>query len=126
MSDVIHIIRPAIQTLLLEDLDPNLAHLQKSVIVSDASESSAYVFECDSLSLIQEYPFSLSEQQQSSSMRELLAVHRVFVSMPDFIESKRGSQLVWVTDSQVMCYFLNKGSRVRNIQRIILDITSYV
>lgn len=91
-------------------------------MVSDSSLHKAFIYECDSIKYVEEFPFQLGEQQQSSSLRELLAIHRVCTLNPEFFASKANTMIIWVTDSAVMCHFLNKGSRIPIIQKMILDI----
>lgn len=116
------VIKPVLQDVLLSEVDPQLLSLQTITMVSDSSDTRAFVFECDKLRIVQEFPFSLTEAGQSSSMRELLAVHRLCMHREDFLKLHSGCQLLWLTDSMVMQWFLTRGSRIPAVQKIILDI----
>lgn len=117
-----HVIRPHAQELWLKDADPVLQQLSTTIMVSDSSNKKSFVYEADSINYVEEFLFNMTESQQSSSLRELLAVHRVCTETPDFFADKKDSQVIWITDSMVMCYFLTRGSRIPDIQRVILDI----
>lgn len=72
--------------------------------------------------MINEYMFKPEEREMSSGARELLAVREAFNSHNSFFRAQKGSVIIWMTDSQVCHSFLTKGSRVQEIQEILLDI----
>ena len=118
----VHVLRPVERDYLLKDWDPRDDNLEISTIVSDASDSRAYTYEADTLRLSADFPFNMNEQKQSSSLRELLSVKNIFEHRPDFIKEKAGKGICWLTDSQVLVWFLTRGSKKVDIQKIILKI----
>ena len=69
-----------------------------------------------------EYLFSQSEQQLSSGFRELLSVDKAFDYYSEYFASKKGCIIIWITDSACLCSFLEKGSRILEIQKIVIKI----
>ena len=118
---VINIVQPAKQAVLLEAVDPLDIARVESVMVSDSSESRAYVYEAEQLRYIKEFPFEYSEMQQSSTLRELLAVVNMFKQEP-FLQQNRHKTVVWCTDNRGLVSILNRGSRVQILQRHVIDI----
>ena len=116
------VIQPCHQKVVIEDFDPQLKDLETSLIVSDASDAQSFVYEADSFRLIREYPFSMDETRQSSTLRELLSIHRVFSLEQDYIASKRGTILLWLTDSQPLVSIIRRGSRIPKLQQLVIDI----
>ena len=92
-------------------------------MVSDSSETKAFIYEADQLRVIQEYPFELDEQQQSSTFRELLAVYHIFLHNDRFLELNKGQAVAWLTDNRAVVSILQRGSRVDQIQQLAMDIT---
>ena len=117
----INIIQPAKQAVLLEAVDPlEIARLE-SVMVSDSSDSRAFVYEAEQLRIVKEFPFEMSEIQQSSTLRELLAVSKMF-QQEAFLEQNRHKTVAWCSDNRGMVSILNRGSRVEILQRHVIDI----
>ena len=118
---VINIIQPAKQAVLLEAVDPLDITQIESIMVSDSSESRAYVFEAEQLRFIKEFPFEYDEMQQSSTLRELLAVVKMF-EQESFLQQNRHKTVVWCTDNRGLVSILNRGSRVEILQRHVINI----
>ena len=108
----VHVLKPAEKTYLLQDWDPNDDKLDLSTIVSDSSDTRSFIYEADSFRLAADFPFNLTEQSQSSSLRELYSIKKLFESKEDFVKEKAGKGILWLTDSQVMVWFLKRGSKV--------------
>jgi hypothetical protein len=107
--------------VLLEAVDPlDIARLE-SIMVSDSSESRAYVYEAEKLRFIQEFPFNFTEIQQSSTLRELLAVVRMFEQEP-FLKQNEHKTVAWCSDNRGLVSILNRGSRVEILQRHVINI----
>ena len=117
-----HIVHPAQSTYSTDQWNPNESEESLIKMVSDSSSTQAFVFEGDQFRLVREYPFDLSEVEKSSTFRELAAVSRLFTHDTSYIKSIRGATLVWITDSQSLVHILTKGSRVQELQKIILNI----
>lgn len=88
----------------------------------DASDKAAYVFKSGDITCAKEFPFLLSESQASSSYRELLAIHRSFTVCPDFFHLMKGKLVIWLLDNQSVPFILNNGSKVKNLQTLVIDI----
>ena len=97
----IEVLKPEIKTIWLDKIDPVLAALPRAMIVSDASLSSAYYYEADEFRLAREIQHEADEKEQSSSLRELLSVYKMLQTETAYLEEKKGSLIVWFTDSQV-------------------------
>lgn len=110
----IEIIKPEKQTIWLDKIDPDLAALPRAMIVSDASLSSAYYYEADEFCLAREIQHEADEQEQSSSFRELLSVYKMMKTETDYLEERRGSLIVWFTDSQVSQNTINNVHTLDN------------
>lgn len=69
-----------------------------------------------------EYLFTPTQSELSSGYRELLALWHSFNIYDSYFRNQRGKVIVWLTDSSCLVSFLNKGSRIRSIQRTLLEI----
>lgn len=69
-----------------------------------------------------EYMFTQDERQLSSGYRELISVFHAFNTYEKFFISKKGSIIIWMTDSSCLVSFLEKGSRVLAIQKLVIQI----
>ncbi len=107
---------------LISNIDPAHCNLDASTIISDASHSETYAYIAGKCSLVSNYIFDPTEQELSSSFRELLAISHAFVKFYNFLSTQRNKIVIWITDNQCVFSFLNKGSRVPAIQRILLKI----
>ena len=107
---------------LISDIDPAHFNLNASTIISDASNSETYAYISGKCSLVSNYIFTPEEQELSSSFRELLAISHGFSKFENFLKTQRNKIVIWITDNQCVFSFLNKGSRVPAIQRILLQI----
>ena len=91
------------------------------VMVSDASEQAAFIYEADAFKLVEEYAFNEQERGLSSGARELQAVMKALTYRPDYFVANPG-RVYWITDSKNIYYFLKKGSRKSHIQKMVIDI----
>ncbi len=91
-------------------------------MVSDSSSSSAYVYECEKLRVICDFPFSMEQSEQSSTFRECLAIFNIFTTNFEFLKSNSNLTVVWLTDNQCLPTIISRGSRVRIIQDLAIAI----
>lgn len=91
------------------------------VMVSDASDKVAFVYEAESFNLVEEYGFSQQEMEMSSGVRELQAVSKALSHRADYFVENPG-RVYWITDSKNVYYFLKKGSRKSHIQKMVMGI----
>ena len=116
------IVKPAHKTYLLENWDPNNDARELITMVSDASDKSAYIFQADTFQIVAEFPFNDNEAQASSTLRELSAIHKLLTVNEDFLRNNKGRLILWLTDSQSLCHIMRRGSRVRQLQGMVLKI----
>ena len=90
--------------------------------VSDSSQLQSFVYNADeSFSLVNEFIFTQSEINLSSSHRELLSIIKTLEKDFEWFEKHPGI-VYWLTDSQNVHNFLNRGSRKPEIQRDVVTI----
>lgn len=116
------IVKPVHKSYLLTEWNPKDDDRKLITMVSDASETTAYVFQADSLKVVKEYPFDLSTSQASSTLRELTAIYRLFTEDEGFLQDNQHKMILWLTDSQVLCHIMRRGSRVLELQERVLEI----
>ena len=116
------IVSPRKQEYELNQVDPAMVNSITSFMVSDASASKAYIYEANDMKEVMEFPFNLKEQAQSSTYRELLAIHRLVTSDPSYMQKHADSTVVWLTDNFPMTTVIRRGSRVPALQTLVLDI----
>ena len=91
--------------------------------VSDSSEIKAVSYNpCKLGSEISVHSFSVSEAQLSSSAREFLAVFTAIERLETKFKDSGVSTLYWVTDSKVLTIWLQKGSKVITIQKMLVKL----
>jgi hypothetical protein len=104
---------------LVADSDVDLPNL----IVSDASQSHAFVYLADgTFTYARDYPFTAADAAASSSHRELLAVCLALESDGPFLLQRSAGHVYWQTDSENSARFMLHGSRRPSIQRIVVRI----
>ena len=109
------------------DLEKASWELQESerLWVSDSSDIKAVAYNPYKIgSEISVHSFSVSETMLSSSAREFLAVSTTIERMQERFLSSGLSTLYWLTDSQVLVTWLQKGSKVLTIQRKLVELFS--
>ncbi len=116
------ILKPAHKTYLLDGWDPRDDDRELITMVSDASNKSAYVFQADEFKIVADFPFDDDEAQASSTLRELSAIFKLLTCNEDFLNANKGRLILWLTDSQSLCHIMRRGSRVRQLQGMILKI----
>ena len=113
----------------LEEGDLKKASLElqetEGLWVSDSSDIKAVAYNPYKIgSEISIHSFSVSETELSSSAREFLAVSTTITRMQEQLLSSGLSTLYWLTDSQVLAIWLQKGSKVLTIQRKLVELFS--
>ena len=116
------ILKPAHKTYLLEGWDPKDDARELITMVSDASATTAFVYQADTFNIVAEFPFNDNEKQTSSTLRELSAIFKLLTSDEKFLKENRGRMVLWLTDSQSLCHIMRRGSRVRQLQEMVLKI----
>ena len=119
---VVAVMDPTQIELIINDVDPLDMEKERHVFVSDSSDSKAFFFKAGELRITDEYMFTPTEAQLSSSFRELLAVEKSFIMYSEYFKTLSGALLIWVTDSACLVSFLEKGSRVPMIQKTVMRI----
>ncbi len=117
-----HILKPAHKKYLLENWDPRNDERDLITMVSDPSDTRAYVYKADDFQIVTEFPFSMDEATSSSTLRELSAIHKLFLSDKGFLYDNQHKLILWLTDSMNLCHIMRRGSRIRSLQRMVLDI----
>ena len=92
------------------------------LIISDASDSHAFIFYKDSFIRSQEFEFDEEERNLSSGHRELLATLKFLQHCKETKVKFSSSIVYWQTDSKNNFTFLSKGSRKSRIQQDIVKI----
>ena len=121
-SKEMEIIKPFHKTYLLQDWNPSDSEKELLTMVSDASDSRAFVYQADSFKIVEEFPFNLTESQASSTFRELSAIFKLLTKDESFLNDNKGRVILWMTDSQALCHIMRRGSRVKNLQDMVLEI----
>ena len=111
-QEVSHFIK---QVCYSEELLPDL-------VVSDASESHAFVFHKDQFIKVQDFEFDEYETTLSSGHRELLATLKYLEHCKKTKFQFTSPIIYWQTDSKNNFSFLTKGSRKPRIQKDIVKI----
>ena len=95
----------------------------ESLWVSDSSTIKAVAYNVHNIGKeISIHEFSVSERELSSSARELLAVYNALRRLRSEIKEAKISTLYWVTDSQVLTVWLQKGTKIIYAQEKIVEI----
>ena len=111
------------ETDRLVSLVQSTEEMLDNLYVSDASDTHVYIYKADGqFQLVREFHFSEEESSASSGYRELLAVHKTLQSDPASFAGHAGGLVFWKTDSKNCYSFLSKGSRLPDVQRLVVDI----
>ena len=102
-------------------IDPKLTQLIENIVVSDSSDQFSYTFDVKKKTFL-EIEFNENEKQSSSTYRELLSIRFFLENKPEFFKEYKDKCLIWLTDSQCLFYIFNRGSRIKELQKIILEI----
>lgn len=106
-------------TLEIQTTNSNM----KNLIVSDASDSQAFVYCADgTFKYVQDFEFTQAESSLSSGHRELLSVKFALEKTPDFFKQFSPGKIFWQTDSRNVFTFLRRGSRQPDIQSDVVKI----
>ena len=92
------------------------------LIVSDASDSHAFIFHKDKFIQAQEFEFDEEERTLSSGHRELLATVKFLEHCKKENIKFKSSIVYWQTDSKNNFSFLSKGSRKPMIQQDVVKV----
>lgn len=91
------------------------------VVVSDASEMGLFAFQYfDKYEIIAARRFTEEEAKMSSTKRELLALHAVYVS--NAADKFKNSKVDHYTDNQAVESIMEIGSRKPELQNLVLEI----
>lgn len=91
----------------------------EKIIVSDASETKVFVYDLiNNGETILSVNLSHDEKSLSSGHRELLAIQKTLEHWT-VTNYPRGLKLFWITDSENVVSFINKGSNKPHVQRAI-------
>jgi hypothetical protein len=94
-----------------------------NLFVSDASDSHAFIYKADGhFQTVMDFEFSDKESLASSGFRELLAVQKALQAEPGQFREFKGGTIFWQTDSKNCYSFLSRGSRIPEVQRLVMDI----
>ena len=93
-----------------------------NLVISDASDTNAFVYSSGEISLIRNFEFSESERSLSSGQHELRAVLLMLMTDKEKLRSADKQILYWQTDSHNCYSFLNRGSKLRHIQTDVRKI----
>ena len=96
--------------------------INENMLISDASDNSAFIFAKGDIQLVEDFVFSPSERNFSSSHRELIGLLKAMQKNPEYFRNLSNSTLYWQTDSQNAAKFVIKGSRKSKIQEDVLKI----
>ena len=96
----------------------------KNLMVSDASETSAFVYHDGQVELINDHEFDNFEKSTSSGHRELLAVIKTLESEQNlsFFTKLNNRRIYSQTDSKNSFIFMSRGSRVPSIQKDVFKL----
>ena len=111
--------------IVRKHVDPHEYDRQWKIFCSDASESSAYVFEVDKNSFAAIYEHSPEEKITSSSFRELLSIIKTIEHHPHIFQSKEPKNILWLSDSQVLRQWTQVGSRIKIVQKLLIQIFEF-
>lgn len=93
-------------------------HTLKLIVSSDASDKGIGAI-CVSKSLICHRPFNSRERNNSSTWRELEAIHFALISFGKFM---RDTSVKWFTDNRAAMYITRSGSSKDDLQTLALKI----
>ena len=93
-----------------------------NLIISDASDTTAFVFLKDKFVQTKEFEFDAEEQDLSSGHRELLATLKFLEDCKQNKVKFSSSIVYWQTDSKNNFIFLSRGSRKSRIQQDVVSI----
>ena len=111
--------------ILVKDNDPFETEKELKIFVSDASDSCSFIYEANSNNFSKTFVHSVTESEESSSFRELLALYKLIKFHPDIFLEFNGNSVLWITDSQVFSCWMRIGSKRKNVQRMLLDILKF-
>ena len=90
-------------------------------IASDASSRGCFVYRIGSTTRLFSRPFTVAESLESSTFKELSAIHGVWTD-PANLEEFRGKTVGHYTDSKSTVAILGGGSRNQKLQSLAIDI----
>jgi len=94
-----------------------------NLLVSDASESHAFVYLADgTFRFVADFPFLDDQRGASSTLRELLALSKTLLLDGQSFLAKNLRLLYWQTDNKACTWIIQHGSRNPTLQRIVFTI----
>ena len=100
--------------------EPSIVKFEFSV-AGDASDRGFFVYRVDSKQRLFSRPFSVAESQQSSTFKELTAVHETWTNM-DILKEFSNNTVGHYTDNKAVTFILSGGSRNPGLQKLSLEI----
>ena len=116
------ILKPFHKKYLLSDWNPSDNDKELLTMVSDASSHTAYLYQANDFKIVEEFPFNLRESAASSTLRELSAIFKLLTKDESFLKQNQGKLILWMTDSQSLCHIMRRGSRIKELQAMVLEI----
>ena len=100
----------------------NTSEKVDNLFVSDASESSAFIFYSGDFHLVNDFEFDNFEKNTSSGHRELLAVVKTLENEEneEVFKNLKSRRIYWQTDSKNNFIFMSRGSKKPDIQRDVI------
>jgi hypothetical protein len=93
------------------------------LLVSDASETNAFVFLADgTFRLVSDFAFTTDQMAASSTVRELLALSQSLQQDGHLLQQAGVKTLYWQTDNKACTWIVPNGSRNRHLQRLVFTI----
>lgn len=90
-------------------------------LASDASDRGCFVYRIGSSNRLFSRPFTAAESRESSTYKELSAIHGVWTD-PVILEEFRGKTVGHYTDSKSTVAILGGGSRNTKLQKLVVEI----
>ena len=100
--------------------EPTICNFEYSV-VGDVSDRGFFVYKVNSKQRLFSRPFTAVEFQESSTFRELTAVHETWTN-EDILAEFSGKTVGHYTDNKAVTYILSGGSRNFRLQKLSLEI----
>ena len=90
-------------------------------VAGDASDRGFFMYKVESKQRLMSRPFTAVESQESSTFRELTAVHETLTN-PDILNEYANRTIGHYGDNKAVCFILAGGSRQPKLQKLALDI----
>ena len=101
--------------------DASIVKFKLSVAGDAIDRGFLCVYKVESKQRLFSRPFTVVESQESSTFKELTAVHETWTN-PDILNEFAGKTIGHYGDNKAICYILAGGSRQPKLQKLVLDI----